>query len=161
MPTATSHVWRPSRARRVVLDGFAPVPRGVIPTVVGSLVWPPKDPGDVLDYELDIEEALLGNPGDSIATIDVVITPDATGDLAMTGTTADGAVAVFWFSAGQAGTTYSVQVSIGTVNGRTLSRVIFLPVQALSSVTLPGPVLTTDTGAVITDQSGNPILTGS
>ncbi len=161
MPTAASHAWLPSRARRVVLDGFTPVPRGVVPTVAAPLVWPPKDPGDVLDYELDIQEALLGNPGDSIATIDVVISPNAAGDLTMSSATADGTVAIFWFTAGQAGTNYSVQVVIGTVNGRIISRVILLPVQALSSTTVPGPVLTTQTGAVITDGSGNPIQIGS
>ena len=31
MPTTATHVWRPSGARRVVLDGFVPVPRGTIP----------------------------------------------------------------------------------------------------------------------------------
>ncbi len=161
MPTIAQHVWRPSGARRAVLDGFVPVPRGTIPTTPAPLVWPVKDPADVLDYELDISAALLANRGDGIATIDVVVTPDATGDLVLNSTGADGAIAVMWFSAGQVGTVYTVQVTIGTNDGRTISRAVLLPVQSLASVISPATALTSDTGAVVTDQNGNPILIGS
>lgn len=161
MPTAASHVWRPSRARRVVLDGFVPIPRGVIPTPAPALVWPAKDPADVLDYELDISAALTGNPGDSIATLDVTITPNAAGDVVLNSSAADGPIAVLWMAKGQIGITYSVQVSIGTTNGRTLSRAILLPVQALSISAVPAAALTTSSGTVITDQNGNPILVGN
>ena len=73
----------------------------------------------------------------------------------------DGKVAVLWFSAGQAGTVYSVQVQIGTVNGRVIGRTVLLPVQALATQAPPTSVLTTAAGAVVTDQNGNPILIGS
>lgn len=161
MPTAASHVWRPSCARRIVLDGFVPVPRGVLPALPAAFVWPAKDPADVLDYELDIGSVFVGNDGDGIATLDVAITPNATGDLTLTGSAADGVRAVMWFAGGQVGTTYAVQISIGTTNGRTISRVILLPVQALSVAVVPTSTLQTSGGAVITDQNGNPILIGS
>jgi hypothetical protein len=160
MPTTASHVWRPSGARRVVLDGFTPVPRGTIPSVPAPLTWPAKDPADILDYEFEIAAALLGNRGDSIASIDVAITPDATGDLTLSSTIADGAIAVFWFAGGQIGTIYVVQITIGTVSGRTISRAVLLPVLSLATTTAPIEALTTDTGAIVTDQSGNPILIG-
>ena len=160
MPTIATHVWRPSGARRVVLDGFVPVPRGTIPSTPAPLSWPAKDPADILDYEFDVSAALLGNRGDTIATIDVAITPNAAGDLALTNNAADGPIAVFWFGSGQIGTIYVVQITVGTSSGRTLSRAVLLPVQSLSSVSAPTEVLTTDTGTVVTDQSGNPILIG-
>ncbi len=161
MATIASHVWRPSGARRVVLDGFAPVPRGTVPAVPAPLVWPTKDPADILDYEFEIAAALLGNRGDGITTLDATITPSGnSGDLALSSATADGAIAVFWFSGGNAGTNYVVQVTLGTNSGRTLSRAVLLPVQSLSTSSVPVNVLTTNTGAIVTDQSGNPILIG-
>lgn len=160
MPTTAPHVWRPSGARRVVLDGFVPIPRGTVLATPAALAWPSKDPADVLDYEFDVSAALTGNGGDAIATLDVTITPNATGDLTLTSTGADGDIAVFWFSLGQIGTTYVVQVTIGTTSGRTLSRAVLLPVQSLATATAPTTVLTTDTGAVVTDTTGNPILIG-
>jgi hypothetical protein len=163
MATTATHVWRPSGARRVVLDGFAPVPRGTISATPSPLVWPTKDPADVLDYEFEIAAALLGNRGDGIATLDVVITPAGnSNDLTLNSSTADGAIAVLWFGRGIAGTNYVVQITVGTNSGRTLSRAIVMPIQSLSTAsTATLNALTTNTGAVITDQSGNPILIGA
>jgi hypothetical protein len=161
MPTTATHLWRPSGARRVVLDGFAPVPRGTIPTTPSPLVWPAKDPADALDFEFDITEALLANRGDSIATLDVTLSPAGPGDLSLTQTAVDGAIAILWLAGGQIGTTYSVTLTIGTSNGRTISRIVLLPVQSLATAPEVLNTLQTNTGAVITDQSGNPILIGS
>ena len=161
MPTTATHVWRPSGARRVVLDGFASVPRGTVPATPAPLVWPTKDPNDVLDYEFEIGSSLLGNRGDGIVTIDAAITPRGNaGDLSLNSAAADGSIAVFWFGAGKAGTNYVVQVTMETSSGRTLSRAVILPVQSLATVTAPVSVLTTDSGAIITDQYGNPIAIG-
>ena len=161
MPTTATHIWRPSGARRAILDGFVPVPRGTIPATPAPLVWPAKDPADVLDYEFDVSAALLANRGDGIATIDYTISPSATGDLAATSAAADGAIAVFWFGAGQIGTVNTIQITIGTASGRTISRAILLPVQSLATATVPLNALQSDSGAIVTDQSGNPILIGS
>jgi hypothetical protein len=160
MPTVASHLWRPSTARRVVLDGFVPIPRGTLPEPARPLVWPAKDPGDVLDFEIEIGPALAGNDGDGIATIDVVIVPGNAGDLVLNSSVADGTRAVFWFSAGQVGTTYSVQITLGTAGGRVLGRSVLLPVQSLAAAVPPAAALTDDSGAVVTDQNGNPILIG-
>ena len=161
MSTPATHLSRPSIARRVVLDGFAPVPRGVIPTVPPNLVWPAKDPADVLDYEFDVSAAVVGDCGDSIATIDVAITPNDAGDLTLNSAAAYGDCVVLWFAAGQAGTNYSVQITVGTANGRTINRAVTLPVQSLGLATVASAALTTSTGAAITDSNGNPITVGS
>jgi hypothetical protein len=161
MSTTVTHVWKPSNARRIVLDGFLPVPRGTVATTPPPLAWAAKDPSDVLDYEFDICAALTGNEGDVIDTVAVVITPDATGDLVLNSSYADGSKAVFWFAAGQSGTVYTVQITIVTVLGRTIGRAVLLPVLPLASVVATTTGLTTDQGATITDQNGNPILVGS
>jgi hypothetical protein len=158
MPTQATHVWKPSSARTVTLDSFIPVPRGSIATAPAPLNWPTKDPADVLDYQFDISPAFVGNDGDSIETLDATVSPDNPGDLTLNSCTADGPVAVFWFAEGQAGTVYTVTVIITTTNGRTIQRSILLPVLSLSTPSVPVTALETDTGLVITDQNGNPIL---
>ena len=158
MATQASHVWKPSSARTVVLDSFIPVARGAIAAAPPPLNWPTKDPADVLDYQFDISPAFVGNDGDAIQTLDTTISPSNPGDLTLTSATADGPVAVFWLSEGQAGTVYTVTVIIGTTNGRTIQRSILLPVLSLSSPAVPLTALETNAGVVITDQNGNPIL---
>lgn len=159
--TPTLHAWRPSSARLVVLDGFVPVPRGTLPATPATLSWPAKDPSDVLDYEFDVSAALAGNEGDMIASVTVTVTPNGGSDLVLNSVVADGARAVMWFGGGQAGIVYTVGVTIVTATGRTIGRSVLLPVLALSNVSVPAISLTTDQGAVITDQDGNPILLGS
>lgn len=159
--STVTHMWRPSTARRVVLDGFAPVPRGVAQSAPAPLSWPAKDPSDVLDYEFDVSSALVGNEGDAIANVSASVTPNGTGDLAINSVSLDGAVAVFWMSGGHAGTTYVVAVSVTTNSGRTIGRVVLLPVLSLANATVTAGALTTNLGAVVTDQGGNPILLGS
>jgi hypothetical protein len=160
MSTAAAKVIRPSSARRVMLDGFVPVPRGSLATAPAPLSWPAKDPEDVLDYELDISAALAGDENDLIASIDVKIEPSGLGQLALTSAAVDGAVAILWLSGGVAPNVYSVQVTIVTAAGRTIGRAIFLPVVALASATAPASALSTSEGAILTDQAGNPILIG-
>ena len=160
--TAVPQVWRPSGARTVALDALLPLPRGVVPSDVPPLVWPAKDPGDVLDFALDATAALAGDTTDRIATVAVTLVPNASSaDLQLGNVVADGAVAVIWLSGGQAGTVYSVQVTLSTLNGRTIGRTVLLPVQEMAAVAPPAGVLTTDAGAIVTDQNGNPILVGA
>ncbi len=161
MTTPATHVWKPSTARTVVLDSFIPVPRGAAAVAPPPLNWPTKDPTDVLDYQFDISPALVGNDGDAIATLDVTVKPNNPGDLTLHSAQADGAVAVLWFSDGQAGTVYTVTVVITTVNGRTIQRSILLPVLLLSVPAIPPNAVETSAGVVLTDQNGNPVLTST
>jgi hypothetical protein len=161
MSTTVSHVWKPSNARLVTVDSFIPVPRGTTAIAPAPLNWPTKDPGDVLDYILDIGPALVGNDGDGIATLSVTLSPSAPGDLMIQSTTADGSRVILWLSEGQAGTTYTITFSINTINGRSLQRSVLLPVLLLSVPAVPPNALITTAGVVLTDQNGNPVLSGS
>lgn len=163
MATTASHVWRPSSSRVLLLEGFVPGPRGVPARPPPPLRWPPKDPGDVLDYQLDVSSALAGNDGDAIATLDVLIVPSDVGDLSLVSSAADGARAILWLQGGQAGITYTVTLTISTEAGRQLSRSISLPVVAFVAVgssTLP---LTLEDGTALVDANGNALIlsTGS
>ena len=127
MPTPATHVWKPSNARTIVLDPFIPAPRGSTAVAPPSLNWPTKDPVDVLDYQIDISPALIGNDGDAIATLDVTIEPDNPGDLTLNSATTDGPLAILWLSNGQSGTVYTVNLVITTLNGRTVGPLPLCP----------------------------------
>ena len=157
-PTPATHVWKPSKARRVVLDSFVPVPRGSVAVAPPPLNWPSKDPADILDYEFDISPGVTGNLADGIGAIDVAISPNAPGDLALNSVVVDGTTAILWLAQGQAGTVYTVTIAISTVNGRTLQRSVLLPVLALSQPPIPSGAIETNSGVVITDQNGNPVV---
>src|SRR3954464_5463049 len=102
MSTTVNHVWKPSSARLVLIDSFVPVPRGGNASAPPPLNWPTKDPGDILDYILDIGPAIVGNDGDGIASSVVSLSPSNPGDLHLLSTSADGSRVVLWLSGGQA-----------------------------------------------------------
>lgn len=160
--TAVSQVTRPSTARVVSLDPPLPLPRGIVPSDLPPLVWPAKDPGDVLDFALDATAALAGDITDRIATVNVTVVPQVSGaDVQLGNVVADATVVVMWLSSGQAGTVYAIQITLSTLNGRIIGRTVLLPVLEMAAIAPPASVLTTDAGAIVTDQNGNPILVGS
>jgi hypothetical protein len=159
MPTPASISWVPCTARVIVLDGFGAIPRGTLQIAPLPLAWPIKDPGDVLDYVLDLSEALAGNEGDSIATLDVEISPNNPGDLTLNSSSAEGTLAILWLAQGFPGTTYAVTVTVGTQSGRTINRTLALPVLSLASESVPPQAITDQYGDPITDQNDNPITT--
>jgi hypothetical protein len=158
MATLANHAWKPSNARVVVIDSFVPVPRGTTAVAPAPLNWPTKDPGDILDYVLDISPALVGNDGDGISTLDVAISPSDPGDLVLQSSTTDGSRIVLWLTSGQAGTVYTITFTISTNNGRSLVRSVLLPVLSLSVPVIPAEALLATAGTALTDQNGNPIL---
>jgi hypothetical protein len=159
MGTPATYSWVPSTARVIIIDGFGIVPRGTVPILQPPLAWPVKDPTDTLDYVLDISEAVAGNEGDSIATLDVIISPNNPGDLTLQSSSADGDLAIMWLTAGFAGTTYSITITIGTNSGRVIGRTVSLPVLALATPPAPPDAITDQTGIPITDQTDQPITT--
>ena len=158
--TPAVHSWKPSAARTLTISGFTPRARGACsaPSPGTSAAWPTKDPADVLDYVYDISPALWGDEGDSIAFLNITISPAAAGDLTLASSTSNGHQAILWLSAGQSGTTYAVTLAIGTLAGRSFQRSVMLPCLSLSTEPPLGTELVTNTGAPIVDQSGNPIF---
>ncbi len=158
MVTLVSHLWKPSKTRSITIDSFVPVPRGSVAAAPALLSWPSKDPGDILDYQLDIEPALVGNEGDTIDSVDIEVDPSQPGDLSLDNVVADGYKIVIWLSCGQAGVTYNVTVKATLASGRALQRTFLLPVVALSTPSIPVNSIETTTQVPLTDQNGNPIV---
>ena len=159
MATPATYSWIPSTARVILIDGFGTIPRGTFQVPQPPPAWPAKDPSDTLDYVVDISEAIAGNEGDSIATLDITISPDNAGDLAVQSSSADGDQAILWLTAGFAGTIYAVTVTIGTNSGRVIGRTINLPVVYLATPVAGSNAITDQSGAPITDQDDDPITT--
>lgn len=137
---------------------FIPVPRGSSSAAPPPLNWPTKDPGDILDYILDIGPAIVGNDGDGISTAAVSLAPSNPGDLELQSTTADGSRIILWLSGGQSSTVYTITFVITTINGRSLQRSVLLPVLSLSVPVFPATAIVTAGGVALTDQNGNPVL---
>ena len=157
MTNPVTHVWKPSAARLVTIDSFVPVPRGSIAAAPAPLNWPAKDPQDVLDYQLDIGPAVIGNAGDTITAMNVTVTPSSPGDLVVNSVSADGTLAVLWLAGGQAGVVYTITCTISMTSGRTIQRSLLLPVMSLSVPAIPVNAIQTSAGVVLTDQNGNPV----
>jgi hypothetical protein len=143
----------------VEIDGFVRRPRNTRPATPLPLAWPPKDPGDTLDYVFDIGPALAANPGDAINTLDVVISPANAGDVTLAASSADGSKAILWLTGGQLQTEYAITLTITTVGGRSLVRTVGLAVTALSTVMAPPNALTTPGGTALTGPTGTPLTT--
>jgi hypothetical protein len=158
MSLTLSHVWKPSYARLVSIDSFIPVPRGNSVASPNPPIWPAKDPGDVLDYVLDIGPAVTGNDGDGIASVAVAIAPSDPGDVVAGSIVADGCRVILWLSGGQVGVVYTITFRVTTFNGRSLQRTVLLPVLPLSTPVIPSNALVTTTGTALTDQNGNPVI---
>jgi hypothetical protein len=159
MTTMVSHIWKPSPSRIIAIDGFVPVPRGSSASTPPPLSWAPKDPGDVLDYQLNLQPALIGNEGDTIESVDVGVDPSQAGDLSVDSVSADGYRIIFWVSGGQANVTYTVTVRSNMASGRVIQRSVLLPVVPLSvPTTLPNSIQT-ETQISLNDQNGDPLVT--
>jgi hypothetical protein len=152
--TQAVHLWRATSARTVAFDELA-TPRGTLSRL--PLAWPVKDPGDVLDYTLDIGPSLAGDPGDRIATLDVSITPFSAGDLRMLSAAADGTRACVWLSGGQPGILYHVTFLVGTAAGRSIQRTVQLAVEAVADPGRYAVNLMTEIGQPLTDHKGAPL----
>jgi hypothetical protein len=158
MITPANHLFRPSVARVVRLDSFVPVARGSTAVAPPPSSWPAKDPGDVLDYVLDIAPAISGNEGDTISALDVALSPDNPGDISVQSTATDGSRVVLWLLGGQAGTVYTITFNIVMTSGRVLQRSVLLPVLSLATPIYPENSLVISGGSALVDQNGNPVL---
>lgn len=90
-----------------------------------ALIWPAKDPNEVLDYRVDWTDRLAG---DTIATSTFALVTAAglTKDSESNSATA----ATVWLSGGTAGATAFLRNAITTAGGRTLEEEIALPINS-------------------------------
>ena len=87
-----------------------------------ALKWPPKDPDEVLDYELDWTDRLAG---DTISTSSWTV-PTGITKASDTKTTT---VTTVWLSGGTIGTKYELTNRIVTAGGRTMDQSVDISIK--------------------------------
>jgi hypothetical protein len=128
--------WTPSSARTIALAEFAGSPRPGRETHPPQLRWPAKQPGDVLDYSLDIS-AWLADATD--APVRVTATPIAVtlADVAISQVVITGGLVTTWLTGGAPGTDYAINVTIETLAGRKVNADCLI--YALAGLPAPSP----------------------
>lgn len=159
MSATVTHLWKPSNARYLKIDGFLATARGPQIPPPQALVWPEKDPSDTLDYVFDIGPALAADLGDGIVSLEVQISPSNPGDLTLLSSAVEGTKVVLWMSGGQTQTVYTITITAGTAGGRTLGRSVMLPVVQLAFPFVTPDALTITTDQPLTDPEGVVITT--
>lgn len=88
-----------------------------------SLTWPPKDPNEVLDYQIDWQPRLVDDPISSSSWVvpsDLIITAQAFTEWKTT----------VWLSGGTEGATYDVLNQIVTAGGRTMDQTVSISIES-------------------------------
>lgn len=88
-----------------------------------SLSWPSKDPGEVLDYQIDWSALLDGDTIDS-STFDVL-----SGSVVVDSSSIDNVTTTVWLSGGTLNETCTVENTIETVIGRTFQQSVRLRIR--------------------------------
>ena len=111
----------------------------IVPPWQNGLRWPPGQPDDVLDYELDSSAALI-DVGDAISVASACVSPYGSGELSLNSISFYGDVVTVWVSGGVAGRIYTVNVNVTTTAGREFSWFVRLPISAETAIfPLPTP----------------------
>jgi hypothetical protein len=139
----------PNQSRTIVLP--------VKPSVGFSLAWPTADPGDMLDYGLDIT-AWLADAGTTITQVDATASP-LDGVIQLPSYSFSGGVITVQIGGGAVGTTYAIGITVILASGEHLHRGIALPIAALTqSVSVPADALTVN--GLPLSVLGNPLEAG-
>ena len=135
-------VWVPSPARTLVLfasAGSTPKGRQITPV---PLRWPAKQPGDVLDYSLDIS-GFLADVEDQPVTVTATPVSLQLGDISINSITIAGGLITLWLSGGLPGTDYVFEITAQTLAGRTVNAACLI--SAISGLPAPSPPSTPPT----------------
>jgi len=91
-----------------------------------ALTWPPKDPDEVLDYQIDWSDRLTSETiltsAWTISGSDSVLSEDSN--------SIAGESTVIWLSAGTLGVRYTLTNRITTSGGRTMDQTVRLKIQS-------------------------------
>ena len=107
---------------------YIDLPYGSTATPNQILMWPAKDPGDTLDFTLDITGWLLD---DGASTVAAVTGTAQTGITATLESSSTSPVIVFRIAGGTAPTTYYLNIQVTLSSGEVLYRTIYVPVNVV------------------------------
>lgn len=87
-----------------------------------ALTWPTKDPDEVLDYNIDWSDRLVG---DTIATSTWIVPTGIVADSQAKAAT----TTTLWLSSGTLGAKYDILNRIVTVEGRTMDQTVTMKIK--------------------------------
>jgi hypothetical protein len=93
-----------------------------------SLTWPPKDPDEKLDYAIEWADWLAETPTDSLQSSTWSASSPA--GLVTSLPSINGTKTLLWLDDGVAGTTYYLENTVTTVQGRIAQRTVKVQVKA-------------------------------
>ena len=138
--------FTPSPARTIPYVGWANI--GSLSPAPLPMVWPVKEPADVLDYSVNVTAWLNDGGEDTLASVTVTPLSTVPGDVAIATpliVTQPGLITA-WLSYGQAGANYSLEYSIVTAAARTAT----FPVHIAVPSDLPNPTPPVDPPVPVT-----------
>jgi hypothetical protein len=100
--------------------------------------WPSKLPADVLDYTLDISDFLADAADDPVVSVTAVPLAVQAGDVAVTNLAIEGALLTHWLAGGQQRVDYTIEVSVATLAGRTLT--VACMIYSGTGLPMPAPI---------------------
>jgi hypothetical protein len=94
-----------------------------------SLVFPAKEPDEILDYQLDAT-AKIADAADMITAVSVSIAPFGMGEMTTSGIVVNGSFITLWLSGGLPARIYQVRVKVVTSAHRQYEWLIVAPISA-------------------------------
>jgi len=94
-----------------------------------NLIWPTKEPGEDLDYQIDATSK-IADSADAIISASVTVAPSGTGEMVATQIVVTGSFITVWLSGGIAARVYQVNVQVVTAAGRTYEWPVIIPISA-------------------------------
>jgi hypothetical protein len=136
--------------------------RALPPNAHPLLRWPAMQPGEALDYTLDVT-AILADTFDRLGSASVRVMPSDSAGLHVDDVTGSGASVTLRLSHGAPGQAYSVAINLRTeATGRTHTFIVGITMLDRTQTAQQMPIqafnlVTDQLGTAVTDQAGNPI----
>ena len=105
---------------------------------VSSLEWPLGEPGELLDYSVDMSRLLWDAGDDTVTMAQLMIAPSGAGECQIDSLAVASGIVTAMLTGGPAGRVYLAQMNIVTLGGRTFEFLIRRPID-LKQVHWSGP----------------------
>lgn len=129
-----------------IYPAFAAVGACIMPQ---QLCWPMAEPGESLDYTLNMTPA-LEDVADSIASATIATAPSGAGEMSVAALVRDDSVLTATLASGMPGRTYQARFHIVTTAGRIFAPTISILVNPASGAWPLPPALSPDFGLAVT-----------
>lgn len=93
------------------------------------LVFPEKEPADVLDYQIDAT-AKIADMADTISSASVAVAPSGLGEMVASRIAVNGSFITIWLAGGMPARVYQIDVQVMTTGQRTYEWTAVVPINS-------------------------------